>query len=186
MSGMATEAARREAAYERFKAEYVSGAYFARRSFPDPIARYHGGPLHPRQYGGMMEAVARFASQGDWHAAVARHIFGKVNLYSTPTEAVAQVAGGISEFARKGYTDVVGMTGPEAGRPSQYTDKPVTERQSLLLVLLLAEVEMAASKAGVGLGHVPGLGWVVSRWMEEQDMSLPHYFPLLRAKHTES
>lgn len=182
--------AAREAAYERFKAEHLSGAKFARLSFPDPIARYHGGPLSHRTYGAMMEAVARFAGQSDWHAAAARHVFGKVNLYATVTEALAQVAGGISEFVGRGYTDVIRMTGPEPGRASQYTDQPLTESQHIELALLYVEVQTSVTASGGSLGYVAGIGWALERWMREfpgrvyadGSLVIPHYFPLTKAK----
>lgn len=191
MTTVQTDEERHEAAYVRFKAEYLSGANLARNGFPDPVARYHGGPITARSYGAIHEAVGRFAGQSDWHAAAAREVFGSVNLYATTHEALAQVTAALARFAREGYTDVVGMTGPEAGRRSQYTDKPMTEWQMLLLNLLQTEVQMAVSAVGGNIGFVPGVGWVLDRWMREQQggaysdgrLAIPHYFPHLLRKY---
>lgn len=171
-----TPAEQREAAYARVLGEMRGGTDFARWSFPDPIARY-GPPIDARSYGRMMQAVAVFAQQGDWHAAAARSIFGKVNLYATPVEAVAQVAAAITEFMSGGYTDVHRLTGPESGRYSQHAKQAMTEWQMVVLHLLFIEVKMGVT----GLGSIASVGWALDRWMEETGVQVPHYFPQIRA-----
>jgi hypothetical protein len=172
-----------DAAYKRFREDYTSGTHFRRNGRPDPIARYNGGPVPTRAYGALLQTVGKFASEGGWQGQVANLVVHKVNPYATVHEALSQVSEAIGEFFTRGFTDVHRKASPEPGRPSSYTDLPVTEAQALTLCLFQTECQMAFSSVGCSPGFVPGLGWVVQRWMRETATSIPASFPHLRAKY---
>lgn len=159
---------------DRVEGELLSGRTFTLIQQSHKSVPLGGPPATSRGYGKVIEALGRFAAQGDWHTAAVRGAIVKVNPYVTPNEVVAQVAGALAEFVAKGYFDVIGATGPEASRPSAH-QHAVTLRQAMLLKMLMVEVEEAIGYTG----SVPGLGWCVQALMEREGMTFPeHLFPL--------
>jgi hypothetical protein len=153
------------AAIARVEANLLSGYYFtlianSNRSVPKGRA-----PINSRHWADIMKAVATYAAAGDRSAATAAKIFGRVNLYLTPNEVIAQVADVLGEVVREGYYDVIRATGPEPGRPSSH-QHATTLHEALRLALLMTEVEMSAGY----IGHVPGVGWVLRHLVERENI----------------
>lgn len=170
-----TTTARDQAVIERVERDLLSGRYFTLREQSNKSVPLGGGPINSRHWADMMGAVATFATGGDRFAATAAKILGRVNLYLTPNEAVAQVAGAIAGVVREDYYDVIEATGPEASRPSAHTH-PTTLRVAIMHALLMVEVEMSAGY----IGSVPGIGWALRALMEREDITVPAYlFPRL-------
>lgn len=168
---------REQAVIDRVEADLLSGRYFtliANSHKSVPLGR---GPASARGWGGAMQAIAKFAAEGDWFASVAYRTLGRVNLYLTPNEVHAQIAARFADIVAEGYTDVIGMTGPEASRPSAY-EHPTTLRQAILLALLMVEVHHRSDF----LGSVPGIGWCLRALMERENVPVSaHLFPALHA-----
>lgn len=159
---------------DRVEGELLSGRTFTLIEQAHKSAPLGGPPATSRAYGRIIEALGRFARQGDWHTAAVRGAITRLNPYLTPNEQIAQIAGALAEFVRSGYYDVIGATGPEASRPSAH-QHATTLRQAILLKMLMVEVEEAADYCG----SVPGVGWCVQALMEREDMTFPqHLFPL--------
>lgn len=161
---------------DRVEGELLSGRTFTLIEQSHRSVRLGGPPATSRAYGQIIETLGRFARQGDWHTAAVREAIVKVNPYVTPNEQIAQVAGVLAEFVRKGYFDVISATGPEASRPSAH-QHATTLRQALLLSLLMVEVKEAADFSG----SVPGVGWCVQALMEREGMTFPAWGKRLQA-----
>lgn len=163
---------------DRVEGELLSGRTFALIAQSHASVRLGGPPATSRGYGKIVEALGRFARQGDWHTAAVREAITSLNPYVTPSEQIAQVAYAVGKFVREGYFDVISATGPEASRPSAH-QHAITLRQAILLKMLMVEVEEAADFAG----SVPGVGWCVQALMEREGMDFPaHLFPLHTAE----
>jgi hypothetical protein len=158
---------------DRVEADLLSGNYFTLRERSNRSARLGGPAVSSRGFSGVMQALAKFAGDSDWATSVAAPALRSVNAYVTPNEVLAQVAASLAKSVHDGYFDVIGATGPEAGRSSAHQHK-VTLRQAITLALLMVEVEH-----GVGYhGSVPGVGWCLAALMEREGMIVPaHLFP---------
>lgn len=138
-------------------------------------------PINHRDWARIMQTIANFAAASDRDAATAFALFGKINLYLTPNEVIAQVAEGLAKVVREGYFDVIGATGPGAGPRSSY-QYPTTLSEAIWLSLLLVEVQMNAGY----LGHVPSLGWALSSIIERENVRVPAaVFPKVAASLAE-
>lgn len=158
---------------DRVEAELVSGQTFSLIARANRSARLGGPAVSAQGYGRVIEALGRFAAQGDWNVAAVRNAIVRANPYQTPNEVLAQVAEALADFVRGGYYDVIGATGPEASRPSAH-QHDITLRQAILLKMLMVEVEESIGYHG----SVPGLGWCVQALMERDGITFPaHLFP---------
>jgi hypothetical protein len=77
--------------------------------------------LNSREYAAMIQNIGRMASYGDRMAFLASQILPRINLYGTQAQAHAAVFTALGEALRGEYVDVVGLSGPEAGRRSDRT-----------------------------------------------------------------
>ena len=77
-------------------------------------------PVGHRQWAHTIETLGRMARESDALAQIATHIVGRINLYGDEAQLCASVYSAAFEAVHKGYTDVVGRSGPGAGRWSQY------------------------------------------------------------------
>lgn len=164
---------REQSIIDRVEQELTSGKTFhliSQSYFSKPLG---GPPATARGYGRIIQTLGRFAAEGDWHLAAVREAISVLNPYVTPGEQIALVARSLCNFVNEGYYDVIGATGPEAGRPSAH-QHPITLRQAILLKMLMVEVEEAADSAG----SVPGLGWCVRALMERENMTIPAHLLL--------
>lgn len=168
-----TYAADDQQVIDRVEANLLSGYYFTLIANSHNSVPKGGPPVTAEGWGAVIEALGKYARMGDRSAAAARVVVGKVNLYATANEVVAQVANALAEVAREGYYDVVRATGPEPGRPSSH-QKATDLRTALSMALLMVEVTAAVGY----VGHVPGVGWVVRHLVERENMTVyPMYLP---------
>jgi hypothetical protein len=166
-----------QAVIDRVESDLVSGRYFDRIAISNRSVPLGRPPIASRHWAAIMKALATYAADGDRAAATAAKVFGKVNLYLTPNEVIAQVAEVLAKVVREGYFDVIGATGPEGGRRSAH-QHPTDLRQAIRLALLMVEVEMVAGY----LGHLPGLGWALAHLVERENVSVSHWlYPTLAA-----
>ena len=151
----------------RTEENLLSGRYFDLIAASNRSVPLGGPPIASQYWAGIMQAIATYARDGDRSAATAYRLLGRINLYLTPNEVVAQVAEGLAEVVREGFFDVIGATGPGASRRSAYqygTDLP----QAIRLALLMVEVEMSAGY----IGHVPQVGWALRLLVERERVSV--------------
>lgn len=148
---------------ERVEGNLLSGQYFTLIANGNYSVPKGGAPITGKHWAEIMKAIATYATMGDQAAATAFKIFGRVNLYLTPNEVIAQVATVLAEVVKEGYYDVIGATGPEPGRASSH-QHATTLRDAIRLALLMTEVEMSAGN----IGHVPGVGWVLRHLVERE------------------
>lgn len=118
--------------------------------------------MHHSEYAKMIERIGRMAAQGDRMAFLASRILPRINLYGTQAQARAAVFTALGEALRGEYTDVVGASGPEAGRPSDH-------RSGFNLYTKVA----AFAWAQVIIGET-GYGWALEAVAKEQGILLPH------------
>lgn len=166
----------------RVEKDLLSGRYFDLIVASNKSVPLGRGPIRSSDWAAIMKTIATYAAASDRSAATAAQIFGRINLYLTPNEVMAQVAQVLAEVVRKGYTDVWGATGPNASRPSAY-EHATDLHEALRLALLMTEVEMNAGF----IGHVPGMGWVLQHLVERENIQIyPWTFPALAAKIAKS
>lgn len=149
----------------RVEAELLSGYYFTLTANGSRSVPLGGPPIRSGDWANIMKAVATYATWSDQAAATAFKIFGRINLYLTPNEVIAQVADVLAEVVKEGYYDVIRATGPEAGRASAH-QHATNLREAIRLALLMTEVEMSAGY----IGHVPGVGWVLRHLVERESV----------------
>jgi hypothetical protein len=77
-------------------------------------------PIGHRQWSHTIETLGRMARESDALAQIASAIVGRLNLYGDNAQLCTSVYSAAFEAVTSGYDDVVGRTGPEAGRWSQY------------------------------------------------------------------
>lgn len=124
-------------------------------------------PVGHRQWAHTIETLGRMARESDSLAQIASHIVGRLNLYGNDAQLCASVYSAAYEAVHKGYTDVVGRSGPEAGRASQY-ERPYRLGE---LALLACWLELATKGA---TSSVPGIGWCLSIVLETSHVYVPH------------
>jgi hypothetical protein len=152
---------------ERTEKNLLDGQYFTLIANGNRSVPLGGAPIASRNWAGIMKAVATYAASGDRAAATAFKIFGRINLYLTPNEVIAQVATVLGEIVREGYFDVIGATGPEASRESAHQHS-TSLREAIHLALLMSEVELSAGY----IGHVPGVGWALRHLVEREGITV--------------
>lgn len=151
----------------RVETGLLNGQYFSLIANGNRSVPKGGAPINSRHWADIMKAVAAYAAGGDQSAATAFKIFGRINLYLTPNEVIAQVADVLGEIVREGYYDVITATSPEPGRPSSH-QHATDLREAIRLALLMSEVEMSAGY----IGHVPGVGWVLRHLAERESVTV--------------
>jgi hypothetical protein len=165
-------------AIERVEKNLLSGDYFTLIANSNRSVPLGGASINSRHWADIMKAVATYAASDGRAAATAFKIFGRVNLYLTPNEVIAQVATVLADVVREGYFDVVRATGPEAGRQSAH-QHATDLRAALYLALLMSEVELNAGN----IGHVPGVGWALQHLVERENLTVyACYLPKVAAQ----
>lgn len=142
------------------EADYLSGATFARASYSTSLS--YEPPIRSDQYGKVIETLGRLAAEGDAAASIASRLVHSVNLYGTPSQVAAGLYRAAFEAISGGYDDVIGRTGPEAGRYSDH-QHDYSIRTILLVACYIAEA--VAPFAYHVTGYGPG-GWVLKALCE--------------------
>lgn len=108
-------------------------------------------PVGHRQWAHTIETLGRMGRESDALAQIASHIVGKLNLYGDDAQLCAAVYSGAFEAVHKGYTDYVGLAGPEPGRRSD-RQRPYSLRETVNLAywLILACKGATSSTTGPG------------------------------------
>jgi len=108
-------------------------------------------PVGHRQWAHTIQVLGQMARESDALAQIASHIVGRLNLYGDEAQLCASVYSAAYEAVHKGYTDVVGRSGPEAGRWSQYERAyRLSELAQLACWLTLACKGATSSVDGIG------------------------------------
>jgi hypothetical protein len=165
---MDTEA--RAARVEDYAKDLTSGRVFILAANGHGSRYGYQPPIRHDSWARIIETIANYAKMGDQAAATARAIVGKVNLYGTEAQAMQSIANALYDVAKGGYFDVIGATGPEAGRRSAY-QKEHTLREGIMMYLLLIECE-AAIRSGYpnGEGDRASIGWCLWDLMKRENV----------------
>jgi hypothetical protein len=168
---------------ERHRTALENGTRFMwyHQSYASADRMSGGGPINSRKYAEVLMCLSRYALMGDKQAQHVSKIVSKINLYGTPSQVLAGIGQAMFEIMVGGFDDVIGRTGPEAGRYSDHQHAS-TLRDALYLDMLLTEIEMATHMSA----SVPGIGWVdaiLIREQQEQSYFAIHaaYFPHVAA-----
>ena len=119
-------------------------------------------PMRAESYGKTLAVIGTWVGSSDRRAAVARKIVPSIPLYGSEHQMLAAIAEAIGETLRTPYTDVIGRSGPEAGRPSDHIHA-WTDHDRIGLEVLYAEIGIAVS--GTTYGNV---GWVLQHILTEE------------------
>jgi hypothetical protein len=149
-----------EKAITRVRDDLMSGAYFSRHASSHRSAIGYRPVLNHRDWAHAMKTIAEMAAESDSLAQVAHTIMGRVNLYGTRPEACAQIFEAAAEALRNGFDDVVGRSGPEAGRYSDH-QRTFTLRERVLVAYWLEAATAPMQDC------VPGVGWCVDAIKDE-------------------
>lgn len=153
--------AKRAAILRTYHADLVSGAVFARAALSHRSAYGYRPPLGNRAWAHALATIAEMAGKGDNYGMVAAAILRPLAScrYQTGPEMAAHIYEAASAAIAEGYTDVLGATGPEAGRRSSY-ERPFTAAECAVIAVWLTEAIrlVAESTTSIGwcLAHVIG------------------------------
>jgi len=147
---------------ERYEADLVSGRVFARHAASARSVFGYQPAATARQYGTAMQVLGHMAAEGDHMAQVASKILGRVNLYATPAQAVAAIYEAASQAMAAGFDDVIGRSGPEAGRHGDH--------QHETTLYFAASVAVWLSKVARCYGHHNSIGWVLADIIERHNV----------------
>ncbi len=140
---------------DRYRDDLLSGRTLALHAASARSALGYRPPIRHEDWATAMERIARMARSSERLAAIARSIFGKVNLYGTDGQAQAAVYEAALHATSKPYLDVVGLAGPEPGRRSDRTHEwTLRDRVALAYWLEYATRPFAST--------TPGVGWTLS------------------------
>lgn len=155
--------ARDEVRIDRYRADLMNGAVFARAD------RGHGSeigyrpPCNRQQWSEAMKAMAEMARVSDPLAQVAAAVIGRVNLYGTAGQACSAMYRYAGEALARGYTDVIRRAGPEPGRPSD-SKREFTLAERVAVAYWLLD---ACSPYAGALGTLVRPGWCLVAIAEE-------------------
>lgn len=162
---MQTAEDRDAATAAQMRDDLMSGAYFTRHAVGHRSRRLGGPPVAREAWAHATETVARMARTSDALAQVARALL-PLPLYQTGGELAAALYEAARQALWSRYDDVIGRTGPEAGRPSQYV-RDWTLQERVLIAAYLAEAAAPVSDS------VPTLGWVLQRLIRDEGLYVP-------------
>lgn len=153
---------------ERVRGELLTGQTFryVDASCTSADQMNYDPPISAYTYGAALQAFGTFARlHGDWGSAVVTAMLPGLSTGMGRFLNSARIARRAGEFVVAGWHDFQSATGPEPGRPSSH-QHPTTERQAVLVNLLLQEVRVALGE------HNATLGWVLSALVEEHAINL--------------
>jgi hypothetical protein len=124
---------------DKYRDDILSGRTLALAAASHRSRYGYKPPVGHRQWAHTIQTLGQMARESDALAQIASHIVGRLNLYGDEAQLCASVYSAAYEAVSKGYTDVVGRSGPEAGRWSQY-ERPyhLSELAKLACWLILA------------------------------------------------
>lgn len=164
----------KQATLDGYKQDLLSGRVFALHAASARSSYGYRPPIGRTQWATCMERLARMAAQSDRLAQVANMILGRVNLYGTAPQAEAAVYERAGEALAKGFDDVIGRAGPEAGRHSDHQHEfSLADRVAVAYWLEYATRPFSSC--------VPGVGWCLSNIAQEINYYAPREMQVERA-----
>lgn len=151
MSTTATTA-RDQAIVDQWVADLHSGAVFARAAMGHRSRFGYQPPATATRYSAILAGLARLAAQGDQAASVAAALIPRVNLYGTDAQQAAALFDGLVAVTAQPWEDVIGASGPEAGRPSSHQ-----HAWSTRMLVNLYGIVCGIAEPGRGAGWVEAL-----------------------------
>lgn len=124
-----------------------------------------GPPINRRGWADCVEWLSKLARESDALAQVVRAI-GLPPLYQTAGEAAAYIYRQAFETMTKPYDDVIGRSGPDAGRPSSHR-RDWTLAEKILVLAYLSRATFAWSATA------PGYGWAITELAQEERVRIP-------------
>lgn len=144
-----------------FAEELVDGRVFRRAAFAGQVnstMHTYRPPLQTRKYVHFIQTIGKFAGVGQVFAHFVSELGLPVNLYGDEMQMEASVWSKVAEAFERGYEDVIGRTGPEAGRSKDYKRR-YTVREALVIMEWIGEA----------LGST-GTGWCVAALLEMEEI----------------
>lgn len=143
------------AVIERVRENLLDGTFFRNAAASGRSALGYRPVLNRADWSHAMTTLGKMAAQSDAMAQIASQIMGKVNLYGTRPSASAQIYEAAAIALANEYDDIVGRSGPEAGRYSDH-HREFSLRERVSLAYWLAEATAPMQDC------VPGVGWCVT------------------------
>ncbi len=140
---------------DQFEADLLAGKVFRRTAASGRSVIGYRPPAGARTYAALVQSLAT-AARDDQTAALVAAALACVSPTTTGENMVAGAATGIAAAIEAGFTDKIGMAGPEAGSPSDH--------QSTYSLRPLVEV-CAALNFGSPDFH-SGYGWTLEALIE--------------------
>ena len=153
---------------DRVRDGLLNGRYF--RTIAD--SNRGAAMMRPRppstngQYAHAIRTLGRMAAWSDPLAQLAAGIVRNVPLYQSAPELVAAIYDAAFAYLLPDYDDVIGRTGPEAGRPSQYR-RPFSLAERVQVAYFLAEATAPCAD------HVPTVGWCIQAIVRDERINVP-------------
>ena len=149
----------RAAALDAYRDKLLTGGVFATAAIGIKSRHGYQPPTSRRSWAHRAAVIARMAVESDALAQVAAKI-GTTNLYGTDADANGAIYERAARAIACGYDDVIGRSGPEVGRRSDYHRE-----------FTLAEVASVAIYLEVatrpGSGTASGIGWALAAIADE-------------------
>lgn len=155
----------RQATVDAWAAKLLSGQVYDLHAASAASTYGYQPPIGREAWAHAVQTIGAMAA----HSQVLSHVAAQLlplNLYGTPAQLEAAVYRKAADAVRAGYEDVLGRTGPEAGRPSSYS-RPYTLRELVLLTYWLAEATAKVAAC------VVGVGWCCSDLAEREGVNVP-------------
>jgi hypothetical protein len=148
---------------DRYRERLLSGQTFALTAMSHRSRRGYMPPISRRDWAACMETVARMARRSDALAQIAVKI--RPNLYGTAADASAHVWESAGAVLARGFDDVIGRAGPEAGRFSDHQrDYTLAER---------VEVACWLTRACKPFDPSSTIGWALEALADECRVLMP-------------
>lgn len=153
---------------QRYEADLLDGTVFARHAESARSAYGYRPCLDRRAWSHAVTTIGQMAARSDALAQVAAAILPGLtrNTYTTRPEASAAIYEGAAAAIRAGYDDVIGRSGPEAGRHSDH-QRPFRIDEVVLIAYYLIEATRYMAES------VVGPGWALAAVREQHDVPVP-------------
>ena len=159
-----TRSEREVAGITRYRDDLLAGRVYTRHATSANSVMGYRPPATRGEFGRVVEALGIYASESDRRAATAYAILPRLPLYGDSGQLTAAFWTAIGKVAEQGYEDVIGRTGPNAGRPSSY-HHATDERAAISLALLGAELDSAQKNL-----ERADIGWCLAALAEDVSM----------------
>lgn len=160
-------------ALNTYREDLLSGKTLLNHALSHKSRYGYEPPVGRRDVAHALNTLAEMMANDARLAPIASAIAGRINLYGTPSQLCAAVYSTAWEYmANNKYVDVIGRSGPEAGRYSSYeSDWTLRDRVALHYWLELACRPCAAT--------TPGVGWALQAVAKEVGFQ-PHRLMIVK------